>query len=115
MVLQCGAQEGPLQLGSIAARIAQLYLVDVLFSEVCRRDIDGAASAGSRWRTLWPKSIWAELTKQLEKNVENFLQSKKMENFFQKYIDKKKGRLYNLYNKIPKRNRILSKMRRTTE
>jgi hypothetical protein len=31
-----------------------------------------------------------------------FCSLKKMENFFQKYIDKKKGRLYNLYNKIPK-------------
>ncbi len=41
VVLECGSREGPLQLGSIAARMAQLYLVDVLFSEVCRRDIDG--------------------------------------------------------------------------
>ncbi len=41
IVLQCGGQEGPLQLGSIAARMAQLFLVDVLFSEVCRRDLDG--------------------------------------------------------------------------
>jgi len=40
VVLQCGTTEGPLQLGSIAARIAQLYLVDVLFSEMCRRDLD---------------------------------------------------------------------------
>lgn len=39
IVLQCGSREGPLQGGSIAARIAQLYLVDVLFSEVCRRDV----------------------------------------------------------------------------
>ena len=48
VVLQCGAQEGPLQLGSIAARIAQLYLVDVLFSEVCRRDIDGCRQRRER-------------------------------------------------------------------
>lgn len=41
VVLQCGAQEGPLQLGSIAARMAQLFLVDVLFSETCRRDMEG--------------------------------------------------------------------------
>lgn len=40
VVLQCGSREGPLQLGSIAARIAQLFLVDVLFSEVCRRDVE---------------------------------------------------------------------------
>jgi len=41
VVLECGAMENPLQLGSVAARIAQLYLVDVLFSEVCRRDLSG--------------------------------------------------------------------------
>lgn len=40
VVLQCGSREGPLQGGSIAARIAQLYLVDVLFSEICRRDVE---------------------------------------------------------------------------
>ena len=37
IVLQCGSTEGPLQLGSVAA---QLYLIDVLFSEMCRRDLD---------------------------------------------------------------------------
>lgn len=41
LVLPCGSTEGPLQLGSVAARIAQLYLIDVLFSEMCRRDLDG--------------------------------------------------------------------------
>ena len=40
VVLQCGANESPLQLGSVAARIAQLYLMDVLFSEFCRRNMD---------------------------------------------------------------------------
>jgi DNA-binding MurR/RpiR family transcriptional regulator len=40
VVLECGAREGPLQMGSIAARMGQLYLIDVLFSEVCRRDMD---------------------------------------------------------------------------
>ena len=40
LVLQCGSTEGPLQLGSVAARIAQLYLIDVLFSEMCRRDLE---------------------------------------------------------------------------
>ena len=38
VVLQCGSREGPLQVGSVAARVAQLYLTDVLFHEVCRRD-----------------------------------------------------------------------------
>lgn len=44
VVLCCGSHESPLQLGSVAARIAQLYLLDVLFSEVCRRDM-GACKA----------------------------------------------------------------------
>ena len=40
VVLECGAREGPFQMGSIAARMGQLYLIDVLFSEVCRRDME---------------------------------------------------------------------------
>ena len=40
VVLQCGSNESPLQLGSAAARISQLYLLDVLFSEVSRRNLD---------------------------------------------------------------------------
>lgn len=41
IILQCGSHENPLQTGSVAARIAQLYLLDVLFSEYSRRDLDG--------------------------------------------------------------------------
>ena len=48
VILQCGANEGPLQMGSIPARIAQLYLVDVLFTEVCRRNESGAKAVRSR-------------------------------------------------------------------
>jgi len=40
LVLPCGANESPLQLGSIPAKIAQLFLLDVLFSEFCRRDME---------------------------------------------------------------------------
>ena len=40
VLLQCGTNESPLQLGSVAARIAQLFLLDALFSEVCRRDLE---------------------------------------------------------------------------
>ena len=39
IVLQCGANENPLQSGSVAARIAQMYLMDVLFSEYSRRNL----------------------------------------------------------------------------
>lgn len=40
LVLQCGFTESPLQLGSVPARMAQLYLIDVLFSEMCRQDLE---------------------------------------------------------------------------
>lgn len=48
LVLQCGANESPLQLGSVAAKIAQLYLLDVLFSEFCRRNLDDCRRSRSR-------------------------------------------------------------------
>lgn len=40
LVLPCGSNESPLQLGSVPAKIAQLFLIDVLFSEFCRRDLE---------------------------------------------------------------------------
>ncbi len=42
VVLQCGSNEGPLQLGSITAQMAQLFVLDVLYNEFVRRDPDGA-------------------------------------------------------------------------
>ena len=36
-MLQCGADEGPLQAGSVNARMAQLFVLDVLFQEFCMR------------------------------------------------------------------------------
>lgn len=36
-ILLCGSKEGPLQSGSVAAKIAQLFVIDVLFNEYCRR------------------------------------------------------------------------------
>lgn len=36
-VLQCCAREGPLQMGSVAAKVALLFVVDVLFNDYCRR------------------------------------------------------------------------------
>ena len=44
-VLQCGSREGPLQGGSVAARVAQLFLTDVLFHEVYRRKGEQCAAA----------------------------------------------------------------------
>lgn len=48
VVLQCGANENPLQSGSIAARIAQMYLLDILFSEYTRKNLDGAKQNRNR-------------------------------------------------------------------
>lgn len=36
VVLCCGSDEGPLQLGSVAAKFAQLFVIDVLFHEYCQ-------------------------------------------------------------------------------
>ena len=48
VVLQCGANESPLQLGSVAARIAQMFLIDVLFTELCRRNPEECRDCRSR-------------------------------------------------------------------
>ncbi len=48
LVLPCGANESPLQLGSVPAKIAQLFLMDVLFSEFCRRDLEAARASRER-------------------------------------------------------------------
>ncbi len=48
IVLQCGSSESPLQLGSIPARLSQLFMLDVLFSEYCRRDYDTARESRKR-------------------------------------------------------------------
>lgn len=38
VVLCCGSNEGPFQLGSVPAKIAQLVVMDVLFQEYCHRN-----------------------------------------------------------------------------
>ena len=48
VILQCGSSEGPLQLGSVSSRISQLFMLDILFSEYCRRDYESCL--GSRER-----------------------------------------------------------------
>lgn len=40
VVLLCGGHERPLQTGSIAAKMAMLFVVDMLVNEFCRRDMD---------------------------------------------------------------------------
>ena len=48
IVLQCGANENPLQSGSVPARIAQMYLTDILFSEFTRKNLDEAKEIRNR-------------------------------------------------------------------
>ena len=48
VILQCGSSESPLQLGSVQARISQLFMLDVLFSEYCRRDYAAAQASKER-------------------------------------------------------------------
>ena len=40
VVLQCGSTESPLQHGSVPARIAQLFLLDVLCTRLCLQDAE---------------------------------------------------------------------------
>ncbi len=40
VVLQCGSNEGPLQAGSATARMAQLFVLDVLFGVFCERNVE---------------------------------------------------------------------------
>ena len=39
MLLQCGATENPKYEGSTAAKIAQMYIVDILFNEYSSRNV----------------------------------------------------------------------------
>lgn len=48
LVLQCGSNEGPLQVGSTTARVAQLFVLDLLFTEVCGMDPEGVIESRER-------------------------------------------------------------------
>ena len=58
VVLLCGSNESPLQLGSVPAKIAQLFLTDVLFSEFCRRDMKACLRTRERIaEAMMPKHL----------------------------------------------------------
>ena len=42
LVLVCGANESPHQMGSIAVKLGNLFIIDVLFNEYCSRDPEAA-------------------------------------------------------------------------
>lgn len=48
LVLQCGSNEGPFQLSSVPAKMAQLYLVDVLYNEFIRQHSETARANQER-------------------------------------------------------------------
>lgn len=48
VVLQCGSNESPLEHGSVPARIAQLFLLDILFTRVCLTEPDGCQANRQR-------------------------------------------------------------------
>ena len=43
IVLQCGSNESPLQQGSVAAKIAQFYVLDILYHEYCSKNPEASA------------------------------------------------------------------------
>ena len=45
VVLLCGYNESPLQSGSIAAKVGQMFLIDCLFYGLCRKNPELYASA----------------------------------------------------------------------
>ena len=47
IVLQCGYSESPLQSGSIAAKVGQMYLIECLFYGYCRRNPEVRSAARS--------------------------------------------------------------------
>lgn len=48
LILQCGARENPLQAGSVCVKIACLYILDVLFAEYTRKNLEQCLQAKSR-------------------------------------------------------------------
>lgn len=38
VVLRCGSNESPMQIGSVCAKVAQLVIIDVLYQEYCHRN-----------------------------------------------------------------------------
>ena len=47
VVLQCGYNESPLQSGSVAAKVGQLFLIDCLFYGYCSKNPDTCSAARS--------------------------------------------------------------------
>lgn len=57
IILLCGSRESPKQTGSIAARMAQLFVIDLLFNEFYRLDSDEAEKAIVRTSEVMEKRL----------------------------------------------------------
>ncbi len=57
IILLCGSRESPKQTGSIAARMAQLFVIDLLFNEFYRLDKDEAEAAINRTSQAMEKKL----------------------------------------------------------
>ena len=44
VVLRCGSNESPVQIGSVYAKVAQLVIMDILYQEYCHRNRDSCNS-----------------------------------------------------------------------
>lgn len=57
IILLCGSRESPRQTGSIAARMAQLFVIDLLFNEFYRLDMESAEEAINRSSEAMEKKL----------------------------------------------------------
>ena len=57
IILLCGSRESPKQTGSIAARMAQLFVIDLLFNEFYRLDREAAEEAINRTSEAMEKKL----------------------------------------------------------
>lgn len=57
IILRCGSRESPLQTGSVAAKMSQLFIIDVLFNEYCRQNPEFTDAN----RTLTAKALSTKL------------------------------------------------------
>lgn len=57
IILLCGSRESPKQTGSIAARMAQLFVIDLLFNEFYRLDREEAEAAINRTSEAMEKKL----------------------------------------------------------
>ena len=68
VILQCGAMRRPCSWGP-SGPDAQLFLIDVLFAEVCRISGPRARTNRERWRRPWRSATSERRKKKMEKPI----------------------------------------------